>query len=208
MTTRLLILLLLVSGACAPPTAKRPMASSNSAELKEKLAVLDAMQRNKTEWIEVDSCAVDNAPNESHESKLAPEDCAGEPSQCLANCDTGNGEACWALGILIQQTGEVASTVSEALFNKSCRLGIASGCTNAAATRMYREGGKASPCDERSFEYSCKQTDPWGCMMYGRVLAERDDVSAARVALDRACEVSDDKNGEACTNAKAMKSQV
>jgi hypothetical protein len=198
----------MISIACSPPRGNSLASRDNHDPLKDNIAGLVATQKNKAEWLDANACAIDNAPNVSREPELEPGDCAIEPSKCLDNCDSGNGDACWALGVLIQQNGEMDNSVAEALFKKSCRLGISSGCTNAAATNMYREAGEASACVAQSFEYSCRQSDPWGCTMHGRVLAESGDLAAARVALDRACELSDNDIAEACTSAKEIREQI
>jgi len=208
MKATILILFAMISIACSPPRANSLAAGNDHDPLKKKIADLVAIQNDKTEWLDANACAIDNAPNESRRPELEPGDCATDPSECIDNCDLGNGDACWALGVLIQQNGETDNNVAEALFKKSCHLGIASGCTNAAATNMYREAGEASACVAQSFEYSCAQSDPWGCTMHGRVLAESGDLSAARLALDRACELSDEDFAEACTSAKEMREQI
>jgi hypothetical protein len=106
----------------------------------------------------------------------------------------------------MQLNEKLDQSVAVVLYEKSCRLGIASGCTNYGAMATERNGFETTECAGRAFEYACANADPWGCSMHGEVLGRgllgKTDFAAARAAFDRACEVSEDKTGDACLSAK------
>ena len=173
--------------------------------------MLVATQRANPDWMRVDGCPADSVPETSGEPTISSEPCGSDPRKCLAACDGGDGSSCWALALLIQQKYSESNSVSEVLFNRACRLGIASGCTNFAAMTMDISA-ESETCAARTFEYACAQADPWGCTMHGLMLKDglgrpKDPVAAAK-ALDRACNLSDEPNGDACVRAKELKATL
>jgi TPR repeat protein len=101
------------------------------------------------------------------------------------------------------------SAAAQALFLRSCRLGYASGCTNAAAGRL--QGGPMDQCSLRTFQQICDRAgDPWACTMLGSALergeATSRDPARARAALAKACHA--DQEDSACQAAKAILSRL
>lgn len=119
----------------------------------------------------------------------------GEQS-CLRKCQSGSANECYWLGQSIQ--GKVDESVSDALFQRSCSLGIASGCTNRAAGifKHAMDDQSVLACTHRTFERTCILEDPWGCTMQALQLSrgmgvEENDDEALRV-LKGSCLNGDD----------------
>lgn len=133
----------------------------------------------------------------------------GRLADCLRECQRGAASFCFMSALEIQQA-QLDSGAVQALFLRSCRLGYASGCTNAAAGRL--EG--AHPMDEcslRTFQQICERAgDPWACTMYGSALeggeATPRDPARARAVLAKACQV--DETDPACRAARAILSRL
>jgi hypothetical protein len=137
----------------------------------------------------------------------------GRLLDCAEECKAGSASSCFAAARELEgpedaQTPEVAVP----LFRRACRLGHASGCTNAAAAlganRGKRDGlAEADDCPERTFELVCdRSADPWACFMLGRALAHGDhvgrDAKRARELLEAVCDDGDDE--QACDAATAV----
>lgn len=129
---------------------------------------------------------------------------------CLRRCVSGDAGACYWLAQSVQEKTD--KPVSEALFQRACTLGIASGCTNRAAGMFVaaREDPSVLACTYRSFERSCAFGDAWGCTMQALQLSrglgvEPDSDEALRV-LQGAC-----RNGEddpACQSGQALRQEI
>ena len=80
---------------------------------------------------------------------------------------------------------------ADPVFARACKLGLAIGCTNygAALWLMHREPQPA--CARRLFTRACDASEPFGCGMLGRMLADAADTPArreeARRHFDRVC---------------------
>lgn len=101
--------------------------------------------------------------------------------QCYAECAQDQGYACYYTARALQKNRLYYE--SEQMFQKSCRLGVASGCTNRAAGMLHllRDRSAAqTQCITETFNKSCALNDPWGCSMYARQLIEQDDSQATR----------------------------
>lgn len=100
-------------------------------------------------------------------------------------CESGDGDYCYAAAQeLIAE--DLSSAAAQSLFLAACRLGLASGCTNAAA------GHAQDDCSFAAYEASCDRgQDPWGCAMLGLALVHGDprhrDLQRARAVLPKAC---------------------
>lgn len=133
----------------------------------------------------------------------------GRLLECLARCERGAAGFCYAAAQEVLPSG-VDPGGAQALFLRSCRLGYASGCTNAAAGRSSGEGAM-DLCGERTFERICERAgDPWACTMIGAALSRADrpgrDLARARSALDKACQ--GDPEDPACRAAKAIAAKL
>jgi TPR repeat protein len=139
------------------------------------------------------------------------ERCKPELSQCLAPCEEGDANACYAAALRIQETGG-SEDESEALFQRSCSQGIASACTNRAAGIMKLEEHRpgAVECATRTFEAMCQRADPWACTMFAFDLATgvgvRRDVERALEVLSGGCRFGPDD--PACKHALELRRQI
>jgi hypothetical protein len=105
-------------------------------------------------------------------------------------CESGDRDHCYAAAQELLAEDQ-ASAAAQSLFLAACHLGIASGCTNAAASRPLDD------CSLATYEASCDPgDDPWGCAMLGHSLVRGDprhrDLQRARTVLPKACRISED----------------
>lgn len=129
---------------------------------------------------------------------------------CLRKCVSGDAASCYWLAQSVQEKAE--KPVSEALFQRACALGIASGCTNRAAGMLIaaRDDPSVLACTYRSFERTCALGDAWGCTMQALQLArglgvEADSKEALRV-LQGACRNGGDD--PACQSGEALRQEI
>lgn len=166
-------------------------------------------QREKKDWMKAGFCPVDKMPEEGSRPRIAAKDCAENPAKCLERCDNNDGDFCYALAQLIQEHDTIENDVADILYRHSCRLGVVSGCTNSASKLFETQEEASVACAARTFEAACLRNDPWGCAMNGLALGDgigrAKNIVEANRSLDKACEVSVDKNGQACTRAKELK---
>jgi hypothetical protein len=105
-------------------------------------------------------------------------------------CEIGDGEHCYAAAQeLIAEDDR--SPAAQSLFLAACHLGLASACTNAAASHAQDD------CSFATYEASCDRgQDPWGCTMLGHALVDGDprhrDLQRARTVLPKACRLGQD----------------
>jgi len=169
--------------------------------------------KNEPEWLfPADACPAEIMPAFEKEIKYLNEGCENNPSSCLESCKKDDGNACYSLALVVQKQSEKAEKESEALFLRSCKLGIVSGCTNRAAGKLELEASNsiAVKCSADTFEKTCEKNDSWGCAMYGMVLIEgsgrEQNLDDALKALSKACKSASD--GEACRNAKKLEEEI
>ena len=205
-----LIVPLIFLAGCSYLAARVSSVADDPAKVKERVMKVVQGQREKKDWMKTDFCPADKIPEATRRPKGTAADCARNPESCLNHCDAGEGDSCYSLARLIQDNDTVQNDVADILYRHACRLGIVSGCTNSASNLFERHDDAAAvTCAARTFEVGCAREDPWACTMNGLALAEgigrAKNVPEALRSLDRACEVSIQKNGEACTKAKELK---
>ena len=111
------------------PVLSTAWAESDSSALAKQVSA-------SQDWLaDLAKCPVDLIPatsqrNYSHGVKTQ---CTAKSSQaaCLASYKAGAGEHCYWLGVALQAS-EQNDRASEMLFQRSCKPGVASGCTNRA----------------------------------------------------------------------------
>ncbi len=191
----------LVSQSSSPP--------GNVDEDKASIMRIEQAQRNKSEWMKVDACPADVMPDKGRRPINKAAECGDNPEKCLEKCNADDGDACFALAQLIQKHDKIENKVADVLYHRACILGIVPGCTNRAANLFEQKEDAPLKCAARTFDKSCSQDDPWGCAMFGLALSEGighvKDIERAKRMLDKACEVSIDKAGEACKKAIQLK---
>jgi TPR repeat protein len=123
----------------------------------------------------------------------ADQACRDDPGACVSRCDQGDGGACYALGVGLQDHGREAE--AESRFEQACRAGSAIGCTNYGAGLLpdsVSEDAEEAVCAARIFERTCAAGERlWGCGMWGFVLVRgqgvQPDPAQALTVLERSC---------------------
>ena len=204
-----IILCIVTLTACAQIASLRP---NSPDDTKAQVTKLIVAQRAKAEWMSMPSCPVDRMPEKGRRPDSSLNDCAINPERCLQKCDAKDGDACYFLANLIQEHDKIENDVAEVLYQRSCELGVVSGCTNRAANILERNEEKGNVCAAHTFEKACLNDDPWGCTMYGFVVAEgigrQKNLSEAELLLKKACEISIDKSGGACVRANEVLNMI
>lgn len=136
---------------------------------------------------------------------------SGNPGECFARCVSGAAESCYWLGQTLQEKKATTEAV-DALFVRSCKLGIASGCTNFTAG--LPDGKKDKPevraCTLQTYERTCGHNDPWGCTMYAFELTRHNHSAADRTkalaALAKSC--LNGQDDPACNYGHALRQRL
>lgn len=169
--------------------------------------------KSQPAWLfPADECPADLMPDVEKEIEYFSEACANDPLKCLNKCEKNDANACYSLALLLQDYQGIEQQYSEPLFLRACKLGIISGCTNRAAAKFRLEANNSESvkCAVNTFEKTCDKDDPWGCTMYGLVLAHgqgrEQNFELAIKALDKSCKYGDDD--PACQEAKRLKEDI
>lgn len=158
------------------------------------------------------------APARLFSPPFAEQACAGGRLEaCLEECKAGSGPSCYGAASEVERQ-DAPDEESHALYLRACRLGVASGCTNAAALLAKDEQrGRALPagvdraCAWETFDVVCERAqDPWACTMLGTGLVEgkqlRRDPARARAVLARSCRFG--PSDPACQTARRLLQQL
>jgi len=140
------------------------------------------------------------------------ENCAEVDKLCLKQCLKGKGYACFDLAH-VYVTTDKNYEASQLLFKRACQLGVASGCTNAAAGLLNIEGSKDGTCLLDSFKGACELEDPWGCTMSAIMLSDKRYIDIVDRNFDAAL---NDLKGSctyglddpACSNARELERMI
>ncbi|MCF6442482.1 hypothetical protein L1077_23925 [Pseudoalteromonas luteoviolacea] len=183
--------------------------STNVSAESVLIDVLNKIESKESYTKLMEKCPTDYFPKSNLPYKNYIDDCSINPSSCLERCDKGDGNYCSSLANVIQNKLQ-SSYHSEALFSKSCQLGIVSGCTNRASGLISHNGDSSLECALKTFKLACSDKDEWGCTMYGAYLAqgkgvERNFIRALEV-LKVSCESG--IGHPACQHAKNISSQI
>ncbi|MBV8758370.1 MAG: hypothetical protein JO257_13875, partial [Deltaproteobacteria bacterium] len=91
-------------------------------------------------------------------------ECSAANQQCTRKCAAGDADACQSRGIAIERSPDT-ELEAQGLFERACKLGLATGCTNWAATVWAIEDHPPARCLLRTFEKTCAADDHFGCAM-------------------------------------------
>jgi len=187
-------------------------ACGKAARTPEEVA--QRVLENKS-WVEeARTCPADvMATEEPIHLDLSLGQCSGETiGRCLRFCRMDHVRACyWLAQELLRQQQEQAS---EIVFQRSCILGDASGCTNRAAFLRNANGDdpKVQSCTTRTFHQACEAKDAWACTMYGHAFRNGDavprDEARARHYFEMGCALSDSNTDPACESAQRAISEI
>jgi hypothetical protein len=157
-------------------------------------------------------CPASLMPKQPTSDYLSRNNCKpGEFKACQSRCTRGESGACYWLSYGLQQGG-ADPRAAEVLYQRSCQLGIVSGCTNRAAGMSLDNPGDEGiqTCAVETFSKACELDDPWACTMHAlhliRGIGTRPDKELALKALEKSCKYGPDD--EACSAAISMKKSL
>ncbi len=185
-----------------------PAASPANAEAA---AVAPQVLANASWREESARCPADLMPATRDPSTNASNNCqSGKLQQCLNRCTAGAGTDCYWLANAIQQREQPDAAI-EPLYQRACKLGVVSGCTNRAASEFPGwTKQQAETCQARTFKAGCRKDDPWACAMYARSLAGGTGVTRhLGLSLDmiyKTCQL--DGGEDACRRAMDLRKQI
>lgn len=167
----------------------------------------------QTEWVrEATLCPAGLMAAKEARDHLARNECQpGRLASCLGKCTQGSPGACYWLAYALQQ--KVATPdASETLYQRSCKLGVMSGCTNRAAGMFQAapDDERVKACAARTFEAACAFDDPWACTMnafhLSRGIGTRQDTARALKSLEKSCKYG--PADEACTYGERIRREI
>lgn len=189
-----------------------PVCGQEDASTKESVVVArDVVARG--DWLaDAERCPTAVMPKRQFLDYLRDNRCQlSQGPECLARCSAGEPAACYWLGQRLEVAG-VDSRASRALYQRSCKLGIVSGCTNSAAAMSLNEADSSpiQTCAFETFARGCEFDDPWACSMHAlhlvRGLGVRPDTVMALKSLSKACKYG--SKDEACQYGMAWKKEI
>lgn len=134
--------------------------------------------------------------------------CKDNQSECYQLCLKNDAVACYFSALSLQEANY--KLPAEQLFQRSCELGIASGCTNRAAGMLnFKEHltAEQKKCIFSTFEKTCDWRDPWGCTMFADQLISEENTEPnykkALNVLNYSCKYGGDD--PACQSAKELR---
>jgi hypothetical protein len=166
-----------------------------------------------TEWVsEADMCPSEIMSKNKALYRLPRIRCSqGEFNSCLSKCEDAEAGACYGIAqILIQESA--FRPAAQVLYQRACKLGIASGCTNRAAAllKQRQDDPRAQICAAETFSKACSLDDPWACTMYAlhlsRGLGVKRDPDLALKVLGKACE--NGPQDDACKAGMSLQKQL
>ncbi|MCU4580498.1 sel1 repeat family protein [Acinetobacter gyllenbergii] len=134
--------------------------------------------------------------------------CEDNQSKCYQLCLKNDAVACYFSALSLQEANH--KLPAEQLFQRSCELGVASGCTNRAAGMLsFTEHltAEQKKCIFSTFEKTCDWRDPWGCTMFADQLISEENTEPnykkALNVLNYSCKYGNDD--PACQSAKELR---
>jgi TPR repeat protein len=172
-----------------------------------------ARVNGKKAWVnDAAVCPALLMPSRAATATAQDETCYRTPTAaCLARCESGSAGACYWLGQALMQR-KAPDHADEVLFQRSCKLGHASGCTNRAAGMLMEQSDAlpAQQCAARTFEKTCALDDPWGCTMLGlhlsRGLGVAPNPERALEVMRKSCKFGTDD--PACSYAMRIRQDI
>ena len=169
----------------------------------------------KADWLaDSKECPAKFVPQHKLDGGLSGKHCDGElAGRCFSECEAGEVSSCYWLAYSLQLS-KLDDNAAQALYQRSCRLGEPSGCTNRAARILEanRTDAAANACAASTFAKTCAVEDAWGCTMHALALHRglgtvKDDQTALRV-IENSCAFAGDPREKACLYAMSLKQQI
>jgi hypothetical protein len=169
--------------------------------------------KSHSEWIaDAQRCPADFMGHEDVSPLPESRFCnSSDLTECLERCVAGQGPSCYWLGQDLQ-AAKADNAAVDVLYHRSCKLGVASGCTNYAAGLVVNKKGnpEKQSCALKTFEHACALDDPWGCTMFAFELTQGSDTEQSRTralaALEKSCRYG--TKDPACDNGKHLQEQL
>lgn len=178
----------------------------------EASAVAAEVLRNAPWVADALACPASSMPKSEILLGISKNKCkTGKRGVCLKKCAAGNASACYWLAYELQEDHANKQAV-ETLYQRSCTLGIMSGCTNRAAGLVSQRpnDSAADMCAAKTFSIACASEDPWACTMYANFLIKDKSVPGhedmALAALAKSCKFGPDD--PACSYAMDLKAKI
>lgn len=162
----------------------------------EALRAAQAALAEQPSWLFTPAaCLSDKLPARFVDFSFDDEAClGGRLLACVEECRAGMPASCYSAALAAQRDDALSLDTDQALFVRACTLGMASGCTNAAAFLLKKDA--ADPCAGPAFEVVCERGyDPWACTMLAKALlahADKPDAQRLQRLLAEACRLGDD----------------
>ena len=136
---RLIVAVAMCIAACAPDL------NGSAGPQQDGVEAVDEVVEQRFQF----ECPADVFPSESVNTSLTADDCRNSLDLCKLECEQGAADHCLAAAFAMEELQPFGGT---SLFLKACRLGAASGCTNAAAHKFSQSDRIADECIVRSFK--------------------------------------------------------
>lgn len=198
--------------------ASKTQHKTEQTEVAEPLSdkqILRKIKRNQQWQAQQAQCPAELAPAKRvkfsrKESRIDAEAATNLNTHYQACVNDNQGYACYNLALGLQTLKH--DDEAEVMFQQSCRLGVASGCTNRAAGMLAERPSskRVMRCATKSFAKACNWKDPWGCTMYaGQLVAgegvKKDNQKALGVMKNSCLHGTDDS---ACQAAQRIKQYI
>ena len=201
-TTRLAYIILLFY----VPLAHAQQASSEAARISKQVFA-------KTAWAaEAEKCPISLMAKREIPGSRGSNSCTGtQLGSCLEKCESGNARACYWLAYQLQKSGD-ETQAPDFLYQRACKLGIFSGCTNRAAGMLVRtrDDPAVQRCTAGTFAKVCPLDDQWACTMYAfqltRGMGVPQNKPLALEVLKKSCKYGPED--EACRFAKGLEAEI
>ncbi len=174
--------------------------------------VARAVLANEDWQLDVATCPAELVAEHENTDFLKRDHCADPRlGTCLSECRNNEAGSCYWLAIALQDAS-VDPRVSATLFQRACKLGVMSGCTNRAAGMHLEKADEPSvqSCVAATYEKVCGFEDPWACTMYAATLTRgiggTIDTEKALKALEKSCKYG--PVDEACSTAMQIKEEI
>jgi TPR repeat protein len=184
------------------------LAQESSTSMK-KVAL--RVEENANWMASAKNCPASEIPQQEKVNYLRPKSCTANPELCLSQCESGKGDFCYILAYDMQQS-KSSIQASEALYQRACKLGVMSGCTNRAAGMFVEKANDeaSKQCAAKTYSTVCSFDDPWACTMYAfhliRGIGVKKDLDLALEVLKKSCKYGDED--PACSGAKGLRQEI
>jgi hypothetical protein len=189
------------------------MQNTHSQEISSETKDISLRVLAKQSWVdETKTCPLDVMRSPQNKISMKRDECKSpNMSTCFKSCDSGSGESCYWLGQALLEV-KAPPLAYETLFQRACKLGITSGCTNRAAGMLNDAPNNlgTNECTTKTFAKGCTFDDPWACTMYAYQLTQGRGVpknkALALKALEKSCKFG--VNDQACEYGLMLKKKI